>query len=1074
MTRRSPNRFTGVVLFLVLILLCSVGATYFVNDGFSKLQVLPPKVLPGMSKWEAHLGKLPIVDDQLQDTESDWKSYLQLASTPQGQTNKAEFWVRVRLPNSVASLRDAQLNIQDTKSFEVFVDDHKIASVNADQQETRTKSIFIWKQVPLPDDVTGKWLQVRIIPDGTSYGASAMGMYLPMRIVEAEDNLIELIRIDTIKWALIACFLFLSVVSFGVFIMHRDTLYAYFSLLNFTCAFACLALTYTLQIYGDWSHITYYYSVCIPVGMVAVVGIFERLTDASLHNRFRKSRYLLIVFALACIVVAYLYEPWVSRFIHIYLVVLAIIIPFLAIPLMRIYHKQRDGEAAWLVMGIGAITVGLCLNYATYFFPLFGKFANEHAPYYYIYWIENIGIFGVFIFVLSLGMVFITRLRSVFVQNQVISERLQAQNSRLHELDRLKDDFLANTSHELRTPLQGIIGLTESLLDGVAGALHPKVQANLELVVNSGKRLSRLIHDLLDLSKLNHQDLALDLVSLPLPDTVSLVLAAFEPQAATKGIHLVKSYPDDLPLIRADANRLQQILYNLIGNAVKFTDTGEVRVNAKLVGEFVEITIRDTGIGIPKSKLQTVLSPFEQAESGARRGGTGLGLTISHKLITMHGGQFHLDAAEGSGTTASFTIPIWHEEAEVSVSENSYLIPVLDSQPAWEAAAAAATEWTPNEAGKFTAPGMRNVLPSATVLLVDDEPVNLQVLDNYLSGSSLRLLKAANGQEALALIEQDVPDLLLLDVLLPDRNGYEICRLLRERYDESTLPIILLTAKGRLVDLLEGFDAGANDYIVKPFTRHELLARVGIQLKLSRFTLELERMVKERTSELEFTTNRLRESVRETAETLNELTLMEERNLLAQEIHDHVGHTLTTSIVQMEAAKMLLERGDPRGNEKLALSQQLVRKGLDDIRESVRTLKQQGADFQLEPALKQLLAQTEEVAGMKVDHAISPLPSLSSMHKKAIYHALKEGLTNGIRHGRCTRFEFKLNTQDDKLMFSLWNDGERYEATALGFGLQSMMERITQLGGTLRISGDEERGMRGCMLTIELPVVGFK
>ncbi|KRF04876.1 hypothetical protein ASG89_21530 [Paenibacillus sp. Soil766] len=1070
MSRRSPKRFTGVILFLLLIILCSVGATYFVNDGFSRLQVLPPKVLPSMSKWEAHLGKLPIVDNQLQDTESDWKPYLQIASTAQGQTNMAEFWVRVRLPSGVAALRDAQLNIQDIKAFEVFVDHRKIASINADLQETKTKSIFIWKQVPLPDDATGKWLQIRIIPQGSS----VMGVYLPMRIVEAQDNLIELIRIDTIKWALIACFLFLSVVSLGVFIMHRDVLYAYFSVLNFTCAFACLALTYTLQIYGDWSHITYYYSVCIPVGMVAVVGIFERLTDASLHNRFRISRYLLKLFALTCIIIAYLHEPWVSRFIHIYLVVLAIIIPLLAIPVMRIFYKQRDGEAAWLVMGIGAITLGLCLNYATYFFPRFGKFAYDYAPYYYIYWIENIGIFGVFIFVLSLGMVFITRLRSVFVQNQVISERLQDQNSRLQELDRLKDDFLANTSHELRTPLQGIIGLTESLLDGVAGALHPKVQTNLELVVSSGKRLSRLIHDLLDLSKLNHQDIALDLVSLPLPDTVSLVLAAFEPQAAAKSIQLVKRFPTGLPLVSADANRLQQILYNLIGNAVKFTDTGEVCVTAKQVGEFVEVSIIDTGIGIPKNKLHTVLAPFEQAELGARRGGTGLGLTISHKLIAMHGGQFHLDAAEGSGTTASFTIPISRKEEDVAASEGSFLLPVLDNQLQWELSAAAAAEGATSEAGNFPASRIRNPLPSATVLLVDDEPVNLQVLDNYLSGSSLRLLKAANGKEALALIEQHVPDLLLLDVLLPDMNGYDICRRLRERYDESTLPIILLTAKGRLVDLLEGFDAGANDYIVKPFTRHELLARVGIQLKLSRFTLELERMVQERTSELEFTTTRLRESVRETAETLNELTLMEERNLLAQEIHDHVGHTLTTSIVQMEAAKMLLERGDPRGNDKLALSQQLVRKGLDDIRESVRTLKQQGADFQLEPALKLLLAQTEDVAGMNVEHDISPLPPLSSMHKKAIYHALKEGLTNGIRHGRCTSFQFKLMTHDDKLIFSLWNDGERYEETALGFGLQSMMERITQLGGSLRISGDEERGNRGCLLIIELPVVGYK
>ncbi|MCD1258632.1 sensor histidine kinase [Paenibacillus athensensis] len=248
-----------------------------------------------------------------------------------------------------------------------------------------------------------------------------------------------------------------------------------------------------------------------------------------------------------------------------------------------------------------------------------------------------------------------------------------------------------------------------------------------------------------------------------------------------------------------------------------------------------------------------------------------------------------------------------------------------------------------------------------------------------------------------------------------------------------------------------------------------VLARLrGINEQLRAFSVELEQRVQERTAELELATLKLKDSVREAAETWAELSVLEERNRISQDIHDHVGHTLTASIVQLEAAKMLLVRNDQRGLDKLELSQSLVRKGLDDIRESVRMMKRQGTDFMLEAAVAQLVEETEQAAGVAIDCALDPLPPLTTMQKKVLYHALKEGLTNGIRHGRSTRFQLGLHGGDGVLLLELWNDGRPYTPVPAGFGLQSMQERVRQLGGTMRL-GAGANG-RGWLLSIHIPV----
>ena len=214
------------------------------------------------------------------------------------------------------------------------------------------------------------------------------------------------------------------------------------------------------------------------------------------------------------------------------------------------------------------------------------------------------------------------------------SGELRNQNAELKQMDRLKDEFLANTSHELRTPLNGIIGLADSLIKGAAGKLNYTAQQNLSLIVSSGKRLSSLVSDILDFQKIRSQQIQLKPQALDLSSLVDAVLTLSSPLTEGKTLQLIKNIPADLPPVLADENRLQQILYNLIGNAIKFTREGRVQIRARLQGDFMEITVQDSGTGIAPEHQTRIFDSFKQADASIEReyGGTGLGL--SHNQAT--------------------------------------------------------------------------------------------------------------------------------------------------------------------------------------------------------------------------------------------------------------------------------------------------------------------------------------------------------------------------------------------------------------------------------------------------------
>ncbi len=530
---------------------------------------------------------------------------------------------------------------------------------------------------------------------------------------------------------------------------------------------------------------------------------------------------------------------------------------------------------------------------------------------------------------------------------QTVEQRtaeLAEANAELQRLDQIKDEFLANTSHELRTPLNGIIGIAESLIDGATGSLSPQTCFNLNLIVSSGRRLSNLVNDILDFSKMFHKNIELQLKPVGLREIVEVVLNLSQPLIGYKELQLINGIPDNLPPANADENRLQQILYNLIGNAIKFTKSGTVEISAAVVehqeseleepdGEIEEwgdkgdipnsqlpilnsqfsipnpqcpipnlhaqlaISVQDTGIGIPKDNLNRIFESFEQADGSTAReyGGTGLGLAVTKKLVELHGGKIRVESTLGKGSCFSFTLPVAIRQTSVITAQSSELS-LVRGEPLVTRTINNEEATTDVEVITSSEQLITNDQELSTnqfkVLIVDDEPVNLQVLVNHLSLENYAIAQAANGIEALELIENGFqPDLLLLDVMMPKMTGYEVCQKVREKFPATELPVLMLTAKNRVSDVVEGLSAGANDYLSKPVSKKELLARIKTHLQLSHINAAYGRFVPHQF-----------------------LQLLNKESIIDVKLGDHVQQEMSVLFSDIRSFTTLSERMTPQEN----------------------------------------------------------------------------------------------------------------------------------------------------------------
>ena len=428
---------------------------------------------------------------------------------------------------------------------------------------------------------------------------------------------------------------------------------------------------------------------------------------------------------------------------------------------------------------------------------------------------------------------------------QVLAEQERA-NAELKRLDKLKDEFLANTSHELRTPLNGVIGLTEAVMNAES-SISEVGRQRLDLVLKSGRRLATLVNDILDFSKLQRGEFEVQSARFDLGPVVDEVLATLEPAAAQKSLRLKGSVPANLEVI-ADAARVRQILTNLVGNALKFTDRGTVKVEAAQLGNRVLVRVVDTGIGIAKEAQERIFVAFEQADGGTARkhGGTGLGLTVTRQLVELHGGTIRVESAERKGSAFTFDLAA----AVVDEDADPQSLSLAAWKPDDELPTRAISEAPPADPRSgYARASVTLALRGAAhqgvrVLVADDDPINLEVVRALLEPAGYALVCANNGREAVERLYDSGPfDAVLLDVMMPKMTGVEAAAAMRADYPHGTLPILMLTAKNRPEDVIAGLQAGADDYLAKPVNGAELLARLAAHIEGLRSMRAVERLL---------------------------------------------------------------------------------------------------------------------------------------------------------------------------------------------------------------------------------------
>ncbi len=413
----------------------------------------------------------------------------------------------------------------------------------------------------------------------------------------------------------------------------------------------------------------------------------------------------------------------------------------------------------------------------------------------------------------SLGVLVLTGIQAVLVLRRFIAAfaAVENLNQKLAALNKLKDDFLAEASHELLTPVHGINGFLESVKESAAARLSAAEHQAITTAMFINRRLVNLVTDIQDFIKLKHRDVTLHPQNLNLNTSVELIIAACRILVENKQLTFVNEVAPALT-VYADETKLQQILHNLIENAVKYTPAGQIRISAMVSGSFVTVHVADTGRGIPEAQQTAIFIPYMQAskETDLQNKGSGLGLSISKTLIELHGGTIWVKSRENVGSIFSFTMPVGnHQDASPSGSKQPMDFPSVKNVSATTAS-------------------------QDNILIVDDESINLTILENHLQQKPYRITKAANGRDALEKLAQSNYDLVILDLMMPDLSGYEVCRHIRQRFTPVELPVLILTVRNKPDDIARALETGANDYLAKPFDKCELLARISALLLMKK------------------------------------------------------------------------------------------------------------------------------------------------------------------------------------------------------------------------------------------------
>lgn len=387
---------------------------------------------------------------------------------------------------------------------------------------------------------------------------------------------------------------------------------------------------------------------------------------------------------------------------------------------------------------------------------------------------------------LNLAMI-LANAAAVALENAQLYGEQRRTTEKLREVDRIKSQFLANMSHELRTPLNSIIGFSRVIIKGIDGPTTELQLQDLNAIYSAGQHLLKLINDILDISKIEAGKMELSFDNnVSLDDLITSVLSTATGLVKDKPITLHKVIPEDLPLVTADATRLRQVVLNLLSNAAKFTDSGSITVEAaaQISTEGhpeVIVKVVDTGTGITPVDQKKLFQPFSQVDDSPTRktGGTGLGLSICRRLVEMHGGRIGVISDVGKGSVFYFTLPLPLPEPEAAIRTGN-----------------------------------------KRILSIDDERSVLNLYDRYLAEHGYLVVPLTDPNQAVSRAKEVKPFAITLDVMMPERNGWQVLEDLKKDSDTRNIPVILCTI---LEDQEKAFSLGAADYLMKPILEEDLL-----------------------------------------------------------------------------------------------------------------------------------------------------------------------------------------------------------------------------------------------------------
>ncbi|GGG78816.1 ATP-binding protein [Paenibacillus radicis (ex Gao et al. 2016)] len=605
-----------------------------------------------------------------------------------------------------------------------------------------------------------------------------------------------------------------------VFLMHgvyalilflagtRDRRLLYFSLLVVSAMLITL-LGSDEKILHYWIPLNYDWGFKL-VHLLMITGAYALLQSVmhQLPNRLRKVYPFCIVFFIAAIlwaVVMPVHYVVMVQFLYVLAFAAAVLITLMSMILTSI---KEIGDNLLLLLALLAFTS----NFVWWIFFLATGIKVVYYP------------FDLIVSTTCLSSVWFRHYFFVYSETRKLAAKLQ-------ETDKVKDQFLANTSHELKNPLHGIINISQAVLEREQHSLNEKSITDLGTVLSVGRRMSIVLNDLLDVMRLKENAPRLQLRSFSIHTIASGVFEMLQYMTEGKPVRLVNHIPEQFPQVYADENRVIQIVFNLLHNAIKYTNDGEVSIRSHVKNGRAHITVADTGIGMNEDMIRRVFEPYEQVHSDKTmiEGGFGLGLSISKQLVELHGGSMKVRSIPGEGSAFTFTLQLSKR------AEGEQTKPDVISAGITESAAAAAPLESVVEQQTLLGDRPR-------IIVVDDDPLNLKVIEAILSEELYDITTVTSGKQVLALLDAKEWDLVISDVMMPQMSGYELSRTIRKRLSITELPILFLTARTQTEDIANAFLAGANDYVTKPVEALELRSRVKALTEIRQTVRERLRM----------------------------------------------------------------------------------------------------------------------------------------------------------------------------------------------------------------------------------------